>query len=1122
MESSVIGTESAELKVRELLKEVQLDYSPAATKMVDDTISAIREAINKIPQGLKVTADAAPAFVRDIGADKVEFTFKKPKSLQIGGSYSIQSIAKPDVNVDLFLRLPKECFHEKDYLNHRYHAKRCLYLCIIKKYLKSSSLIKKTEWSTFQNEARKPVLIVYPAQELVDLPGFFVRIIPTALSLFSVLKLNLMRKNVHSLKQEGSVPLGTPMYNSSILEDMFLEENADFVSKTFLGWRELGEALILLKVWARHRRSIYTHDCVNGFLISVILSYLATESGGSRINRSMKAMQIFRVTLDFIANSKLWDKGFYLKPQGQCNMSKEERKQYLQSFPVVLCDSSSQFNLAYRVTSSGSLELRDEAALTLKCIDKCRDGGFEEVFMTKVDFPAKYDYCIRMEDEDKAVTLLCTLLDSYDNLVTTLSCSKEDSPDLDSVCGALIADELQKKTSLSSLVESKMEGLISRWRMNLEGNSKVYDSGFCLDDECWRTYEKKVHFLLEQGLGDRAKFIRATWQSTPSEWNMEEGLLKFGGEPLLVGILASSFEKSFRVVDVGPNAENKEEVLKFRKFWGEKAELRRFKDGTIAESTVWECEQWERHLIIGRITEYLLSRHLSLSKENVVHTSDQLDFCLLLGVVDPISFSGSLLAAFEILSKRLRCLTDIPLRVSSVQPLDSAFRFTSVFPPEPHPLAYEKDVGRRSQKLTSTCIQPLELEGSGNWPMDDVAIEKTKSAFLLKIGESLQNSWGMTCTATEDEVDVLTSGYAFRLRILHERGLSLLKKQVNDQMKHISSIDKELFIRSQHSSMINGLQGRYPTYGPVVRLAKRWIASHLFSAFLAEEAIELLVASLFLKPLPFYAPCSRITGFLRFLRLLSDYDWTFSPLVVDINSDLTLKDEKEINENFMSSRKSYENSVQNVNPAMFLATTYDKTSEAWTRFSPNTSELRRMVAYARSSADFLTNLILQHQIDSHRWECLFRTPLNNYDAVILLHMDRLACPQRLLFPSEVYQGRHVARGNASKDFHPLIMPGDTRESFEKMKNKLMVNFDPMRCFVEDLKREFPDMFKVWYDSLGGDAIGLTWEKPISKKREREEDSEERQEPVNVLKAVGEAGKGFVRSVYILKEPRLKN
>lgn len=35
----------------------------------------------------------------------------------------------------------------------------------------------------------------------------------------------------------------------------------------------------------------------------------------------------------------------------------------------------------------------------------------------------------------------------------------------------------------------------------------------------------------------------------------------------------------------------------------------------------------------------------------------------------------------------------------------------------------------------------------------------------------------MSCIATEDDVDVLISGYAFRIKILHERGLSLVKGQ---------------------------------------------------------------------------------------------------------------------------------------------------------------------------------------------------------------------------------------------------------------------------------------------------------------------------------------------------------
>lgn len=32
----------------------------------------------------------------------------------------------------------------------------------------------------------------------------------------------------------------------------------------------------------------------------------------------------------------------------------------------------------------------------------------------------------------------------------------------------------------------------------------------------------------------------------------------------------------------------------------------------------------------------------------------------------------------------------------------------------------------------------------------------------------------------------------------------------------------------------------------------------------------------------------------RFLRLLASYDWAFSPLVVDINNDMTSEDAKEI------------------------------------------------------------------------------------------------------------------------------------------------------------------------------------------------------------------------------------
>jgi len=47
----------------------------------------------------------------------------------------------------------------------------------------------------------------------------------------------------------------------------------------------------------------------------------------------------------------------------------------------------------------------------------------------------------------------------------------------------------------------------------------------------------------------------------------------------------------------------------FRAFWGEKSELRRFKDGSILEAVVWSCNSIaERRTICGRIIKHLLER----------------------------------------------------------------------------------------------------------------------------------------------------------------------------------------------------------------------------------------------------------------------------------------------------------------------------------------------------------------------------------------------------------------------------------------------------------------------------------------------------------------------------------
>lgn len=76
---------------------------------------------------LQITADAAPGFIRDIGADKVEFKFRKPKSIKIGGSYAFRGIAKPDVNVDLLVGLPKVLHNYCSMYRRFYHCDAAIY-----------------------------------------------------------------------------------------------------------------------------------------------------------------------------------------------------------------------------------------------------------------------------------------------------------------------------------------------------------------------------------------------------------------------------------------------------------------------------------------------------------------------------------------------------------------------------------------------------------------------------------------------------------------------------------------------------------------------------------------------------------------------------------------------------------------------------------------------------------------------------------------------------------------------------------------------------------------------------------------------------------------------------------
>lgn len=99
----------------------------------------------------------------------------------------------------------QSCFHEKDYLNHRYHVKRALYLAVLKKSLAKCDCISSIKWSTFCDDARKPVLILFPAPDAKGATTkSVIRILPTiSFNTFSVNKLAPSKNNVRNAISQG-------------------------------------------------------------------------------------------------------------------------------------------------------------------------------------------------------------------------------------------------------------------------------------------------------------------------------------------------------------------------------------------------------------------------------------------------------------------------------------------------------------------------------------------------------------------------------------------------------------------------------------------------------------------------------------------------------------------------------------------------------------------------------------------------------------------------------------------------------------------------------------------------------------------------------------------------------
>jgi len=157
------------MQITELLSEVQPKKD--RNKALDDILHELNTLLLSLPDGKK-EQEVADHSCLPRGTKfplpptpspvKGKFCFQKPVSVKVVGSYLLGTETKPDLNVDIAVEMPKECFQPKDYLNLRYHHKRALYLCNIAAHLMKSLLFESVQFTHMNGEVLRPILLVQP------------------------------------------------------------------------------------------------------------------------------------------------------------------------------------------------------------------------------------------------------------------------------------------------------------------------------------------------------------------------------------------------------------------------------------------------------------------------------------------------------------------------------------------------------------------------------------------------------------------------------------------------------------------------------------------------------------------------------------------------------------------------------------------------------------------------------------------------------------------------------------------------------------------------------------------------------------------------------------------------
>ena len=226
---------------------------------------------------------------------------------------------------------------------------------------------------------------------------------------------------------------------------------------------------------------------------------------------------------------------------------------------------------------------------------------------------------------------------------------------------------------------------------------------------------------------------------------------------------------------------------------------------------------------------------------------------------------------------------------------------------------------------------------------------------------------------------------------------------------------------------------------------KNWRDSHLLSHHVCDELIELLTIRSFIQPYPWAVPGSAMTGFLRTLTFISEWDWRFEPLIIDFSGDMEAAEYDAIYTRFAAWRK--------IDPAMnrlalLVASNHDPEGISWTGIGPSKVIAARLTSLAKTA----------HSVMNEQGVCLqaaaiFTPSLLDYDFV--LH----------LLPKFTYE-QAAKKTNKKQNFKNLQVQ---YQQHQPVPSTVIV-----RSFLDEVRAVHGGNVLFFYNENGGAIVGGIW------------------------------------------------